>query len=81
MRIGIDLGGTKIEGIVLRDLKEEPHMYQVLLGDRNRAWLPQVEALLSRPRPAFVLVGAAHLVGADGLLAMLKAKGYSVEQQ
>jgi uncharacterized protein YbaP (TraB family) len=26
------------------------------------------------------VVGAAHLVGPDGLIAMLKAKGYTVEQ-
>ena len=30
---------------------------------------------------ALVLVGAAHLVGPDGLVAMLRAKGYKVEQQ
>jgi len=27
-----------------------------------------------------VVVGAAHLVGPDGLLAQLKAKGYVIEQ-
>ena len=32
------------------------------------------------PGRAVVVVGAAHLVGPDGLLAMLKAKGYTVEQ-
>lgn len=69
-----------IEQFVLRDLKTEPQMYQRLLVDRNRTWLPKIEALFSRPRPAFVVVGAAHLVGADGLLQMLKAKGYTVEQ-
>ena len=41
---------------------------------------PKIEALFSRPRPAFVVVGAAHLVGPDGLLQMLTAKGYRIEQ-
>jgi uncharacterized protein YbaP (TraB family) len=27
-----------------------------------------------------VVVGAAHLVGPDGLIALLQAKGYRVEQ-
>jgi uncharacterized protein YbaP (TraB family) len=69
-----------IERLVLKDLKEEPQMYDRLLIERNRTWLPKVEALFARPKPAFVVVGAAHLVGPDGLLQMLKAKGYKVEQ-
>jgi uncharacterized protein YbaP (TraB family) len=69
-----------IERVVLRDLKAEPEMYQRLLVDRNRNWLPKIEALFSRPRPAFVVVGAAHLVGSDGLLATLRARGYRVTQ-
>jgi uncharacterized protein YbaP (TraB family) len=69
-----------IAKVVLRDLKSEPQMYQRLLLDRNRTWLPKIEALFSRPRAAFVVVGAAHLVGSDGLLEMLKAKGYRVTQ-
>jgi hypothetical protein len=69
-----------IERLVLKDLKAEPQMYDRLLIARNRTWLPKIEALSSRPNPAFVVVGAAHLVGADGLLQMLKAKGYTIEQ-
>lgn len=69
-----------IEDIVLADLKSEPEMYKRLLVDRNRAWLPTLEALLARPLPAFVVVGAAHLVGADGVLQLLKARGCAIEQ-
>ena len=47
-------------------------MYQRLLVDRNRNWLPKIEALFARKGRAFVVVGAAHLVGPDGLLAMLE---------
>jgi len=73
-----DLAG--IERLVLADVKEDPVVYDRLLVARNRAWLPKIEALFSRPRHAFVVVGAAHLVGPDGLLAMLKAKGYQLVQ-
>ena len=69
-----------IEKVVLSDLKSEPEMYKRLLLDRNRNWLPKIEALFARPKPAFVVVGAAHLVGTDGLLAMLRARGYTVAQ-
>jgi uncharacterized protein YbaP (TraB family) len=70
-----------IEGIVLKELKEESRLYERLLVERNRMWLPQIESLFLRPRPALVVVGAAHLVGPDGLLAMLTSKGYTVIQQ
>jgi len=69
-----------VEKIVLADLKAEPVLYQRLLVDRNRNWMPKIEALFSRPKHALVVVGAAHLVGPDGLLAALRAKGYTVEQ-
>jgi uncharacterized protein YbaP (TraB family) len=70
-----------VERIVLADVKDEPIIYQRLLVERNRNWLPQIEQFLARPKPAFIVVGAAHLVGPDGLLALLKARGYRVEQQ
>jgi uncharacterized protein YbaP (TraB family) len=69
-----------VERIVLADLKQDPVMYRRLLVERNQAWLPKLEALFGRTGHAFVVVGAAHLVGPDGLLAMLRSKGYSVEQ-
>lgn len=69
-----------VERIVLDDVKDDPVMYERLLVRRNRNWLPKLDALLTRSGRAFVVVGAAHLVGPDGLLAMFKAKGYKVEQ-
>jgi uncharacterized protein YbaP (TraB family) len=69
-----------IERLVMADVKSDPVVYDRLLVSRNRTWLPKIEALFSRPRHAFVVVGAAHLVGPDGLVAMLKAKGYQVVQ-
>jgi uncharacterized protein YbaP (TraB family) len=69
-----------VERIVLQELRKEPRMYERLLVERNKDWLPKLEALFARKGRAFVVVGAAHLVGPDGLLALLKAKGYSIEQ-
>ena len=69
-----------VERVVLADLKSDPVMYQRLLVERNRNWLPKIEALFPRRGHALVVVGAAHLVGPDGVIAMLKAKGYTLEQ-
>jgi len=70
-----------VERIVLKDLQQEPQLYQRLLVERNKNWMPQLESFFARRGPAFVVVGAAHLVGPDGLIAMLRAKGYTVDQQ
>jgi uncharacterized protein YbaP (TraB family) len=69
-----------VEQLVIQDLKDDPEMYDRLLVERNRNWMPKLEPLLKRPGRALVVVGAAHLIGPDGLLAMLKARGYQVEQ-
>lgn len=56
-----------------------PDLREVLLARRNRAWIdPIVERLESDARP-FVAVGAAHLVGADGLIALLAKRGFTAE--
>ena len=55
-----------VEKIVLQDMKSDRRMYERLVVERNRSWLPQIEALMARPAPAFIVVGAAHLVGPDG---------------
>jgi uncharacterized protein len=73
-----DLPG--VERLVLSELKNEPQLYQRLLVERNKTWLPKIEALFARRGHALVVVGAAHLVGADGVIAMLRSKGYTVEQ-
>lgn len=70
-----------VEAVVLSDVMDDPDLYQRLLVDRNRNWMPRLDAFLTRTGHTFVVVGAAHLVGPDGLVAMLKAKGYKVDQQ
>ena len=64
---------------ITREMKShQPQAYARLLADRNRAWLPKLEKILASDDTQLVIVGAAHSVGPDGLLALLKAKGYDV---
>jgi hypothetical protein len=49
-----------------------------LLGPRNEAWLPKIEAYAAA-NGAFVAVGIGHLLGDGGLPAMLARAGYRVE--
>ncbi len=56
-------------------------MYQNLVVQRNRNWVPQIEAMLADPsRDTLVIVGALHLAGADGVVSLLRQKGYQVER-
>jgi len=59
---------------------EFPQVYQDLLVSRNNAWMPRIEAMLQTREIEFVLVGALHLAGEDGLLRLLKTRGYALEQ-
>ena len=49
----------------------------VLLNERNHKWIPKI-ALLSAEKPTFFAVGAGHLPGKDGVLALLRKAGYRV---
>jgi hypothetical protein len=70
-----------LEKTLLGAFKDYPDAYRSLIVERNQNWMPQMDACLTKPRPCLVVVGAAHLVGPDGLLALLRRKGYAVEQQ
>jgi len=70
-----------LERILLADFKDSPAAYQSLIVERNRDWIGQIDACLLQRAPCFVVVGAAHLVGPDGLVTLLQRKGYRVDQQ
>ena len=70
-----------LEKLLLASMKSSPELYQRMLVDRNASWVPQVEACITARTSCFVVVGAAHLIGDDSLVAMLRKKGYKVEQQ
>ncbi len=58
---------------------EQPQAIKMLLGSRNRAWVAPLEALLARVgEDTLVVVGAAHLVGPDSVVALLRARGHTV---
>jgi uncharacterized protein YbaP (TraB family) len=69
-----------IERDMVRALQKYPAAYQSLIVERNHNWMPQLEKCLARTTPCMVVVGAAHLVGPDGLLTLLQRKGYRIEQ-
>ena len=62
--------------------KSENKMYaefkDVMLDNRNKNWIPKIEAV-AKQTPTFFGVGAAHLAGDNGVIKLLRKKGYKVE--
>jgi uncharacterized protein YbaP (TraB family) len=60
--------------------RDFPSFGRRLIDARNRNWLPKIEEYLRNGKTYLVVVGAGHMGGPGGLLAMLRARGYKVEQ-
>jgi pheromone shutdown protein TraB len=59
-------------------MQEAPVIYKRMVTDRSRNWLPKVEELAQGKENAIVIVGAGHLVGAEGVVELLKKKGFKI---
>lgn len=65
-----------LEKLLVEDMKSEGgDLYDALLVNRNANWAVKIEDMLKGKGVAFIAVGAAHLIGPDSVLAMLKARG------
>jgi len=70
----------KFRELLLEPLvKDFPKTYEMLLVERNKNWMPKIEAMFETPEVELVLVGALHMIGKDGLLQQLERKGYKIE--
>jgi uncharacterized protein len=76
----LDGDGAALEKLMLAGMREYPDLYQRLIVERNRRWLPEIEKIIAAGG-AMVVVGAGHLVGQDGVIELLKSRGYTLEQK
>lgn len=56
----------------------DAELRQALLLGRNQRWSNRIAPVLEQPPRPLIAVGAAHLVGPDGLVALIEAQGYRV---
>lgn len=74
-------GDTQLlEKDFLKDLREEPEIYQKIVVQRNRNWVGPVTALTREHRNVLIVVGAMHLIGSESLLKMLAGSGVRTHQ-
>jgi uncharacterized protein len=57
-----------------------PSFYQRLITNRNDNWLPKIERYLQGRETCFVVAGAGHMGGPHGILALLKGRGYKIDE-
>ena len=65
---------------LLEDFGDFPGLYEKLVTNRNNAWVPTLERMLTDGHRHLVVVGALHLVGPDSVIDLLKKRGHTVER-
>ena len=69
-----------LNAYLLDSFKEYPSIYHALIVQRNMNWMHRIETFLRQKENHMLIVGAGHLVGENGLVALLEKKGYKPEQ-
>ncbi|HEX9853106.1 MAG TPA: TraB/GumN family protein [Woeseiaceae bacterium] len=69
-----------MEDNMLDDMRQYPELYQTIVVDRNIDWAGQFEDLLDEDDDYLIVVGALHLIGDDGVPALLTKRGRDVVQ-
>lgn len=74
-------GNSKeLEKLLLDSFEAYPDIADRFLYARNKKWIPQIEELIKEKKNTMIIVGAGHLIGDQGVVALLRQKGYHIEQ-
>ncbi len=77
-------GDTKaMESLMTRSVSEDKRLssiYEKLVSERNKKMASKIGDFLKAKETYFIIVGAGHLVGSQGIIELLKRDGYRVEQ-
>ena len=69
-----------LEENLLAEMQRYPELYRTLVVDRNEAWVEQIRNLIGEQDDYLIVVGTLHLVGDDGLPALLSEIGITTDQ-
>lgn len=69
-----------MEENMLAEMAQSPQLYKSIVVDRNNHWVEKIEALLDEADDYLIIVGALHLVGSDGVPALLSRRGIEIGQ-
>lgn len=70
-----------LKKMAIDEMQEKfPKMYEQLLLKRNNKWMFKIRNMFKTKEVEYVLVGAAHLVGEDGILRKLQNEGFKIQK-
>lgn len=72
---------ASLEELFLKSMRGHPKLMEILLYNRNRSWIPEIEKILAGNENTLILVGAGHLAGQGSVLDLLQKAGYTPVQQ
>jgi uncharacterized protein YbaP (TraB family) len=72
---------ARLDELLLGPLRSDyPSLFEQLFAERNQRMLDRLTRLVQTPGNYFVVVGAGQLVGARGIVDLLRARGIVAEQ-
>ncbi len=72
--------GAQLDKLISKHMEEGSNIRRLLLAERNQNWIPEIEKAVAGSTNIMFLVGAAHLVGNDSVVQLLRTKGHTVTQ-
>ena len=69
-----------LEENLLVEMQRYPELYRTLVVDRNEAWVERIRNLIGGQDDYLIVVGTLHLVGDDGVPALLSEIGITTDQ-
>lgn len=72
---------AELNRIMNEDMREQtPELYEAILVNRNHNWAPDIAAALDGDDDVLIAVGAGHMPGDQGVIALLQAQGLDVRR-
>jgi uncharacterized protein YbaP (TraB family) len=56
-------------------------VHEILIMTRNHKMVEKIEGFLKSDNNYFVVVGSGHVVGKEGIISLLREKGYAITQE
>lgn len=70
----------QLQNLLAEGFEGFPQLQDKLLDARNKKWIPQILEMLNSEKTHFIIVGAGHLVGEEGVIRLLKKNGCEVKK-